>query len=56
VGLAGDHFRYLPVASHFAEVDAGERYETVTAALAPDAVDTLLDRAAAALATMEARS
>lgn len=52
VGLANDHLRYLPVAAHFAESDAGERYETLTAALAPAAVDTMLARAAVALAAM----
>jgi hypothetical protein len=49
VGLTNAHLRYLPLAADFADPDAATRYETVTAALAPDGVDVLLERAATAL-------
>jgi hypothetical protein len=57
VGLANGHLRYLPLAAHHAEPDAGLRYETVTAGLAPGGVDTALSAASEMLARLrDARS
>jgi hypothetical protein len=43
VSLANGHLRYLPRAASFARPDAATRYETVTAGLAPDGVERILD-------------
>lgn len=51
IGLANAHFRYLPTAALFAEPEADVRYETVTAGLATGAIDGLILKAAALLAT-----
>ena len=45
IGLANSHLRYLPTAEHFAEPEAGVRYETVTAGLGPGAMEQALDEA-----------
>lgn len=45
VGLANAHLRYLPLPSHFAEAEADQRYETITAGLEPSAVGRMLDAA-----------
>jgi hypothetical protein len=45
IALANAHYRYLPLAAQFAESDAAEHYETVTAGLTQDAVDRALDAA-----------
>ncbi len=42
VGLANAHLRYLPAAVHFAEPQAGVRYETVTAGLEAGGVEAAL--------------
>ena len=54
VGLANAHLRYLPAASHFAEPEAGVRYETVTAGLEAGGVEQALAAAGTLLA--EARA
>lgn len=52
VGLANAHHRYLPRAGHFAEPGWDTRYETVTAGLAPDGVERVLDAGADLLASL----
>lgn len=52
VGLANAHLRYLPLASHFAEPQAGVRYETVTAGLQSGEVEVALRQAAAMLESL----
>ena len=42
VGLANAHHRYLPMPAHFAEPEAGVRYETITAGLEPNALQHIL--------------
>jgi hypothetical protein len=54
VGLANAHLRYLPAASHFAEPEAGVRYETVTAGLEAGGVERALDAAGSMLAEVRA--
>ncbi|MFM8355223.1 MAG: hypothetical protein ACKOBM_10000, partial [Gammaproteobacteria bacterium] len=49
IACGNAHHRYLPLASHFAEPGADRRYETVTAGLAPGAVEQLLEAGAALL-------
>ena len=52
VGLANAHHRYLPMPAHFVEADADLQYETVTAGLAPIAMELALDTAIELLATV----
>lgn len=52
VGLANGHLRYLPLAAYFAEPEAHQRYETVTAGLEPSGVEDALDTATALLAEL----
>lgn len=52
IGLANAHFRYLPLSSHFAEPDAGQHYETVTAGLEPQAMDKAIEAGRALLADL----
>jgi hypothetical protein len=52
VGLANGHLRYLPRAAHFAEPDADQHYETVTAGLEPNGVEYALDAATRLLAEL----
>jgi hypothetical protein len=51
VGLANGHLRYLPTAAHFAEPEAAERYETITAGLGTSGVDAIVDEASRLLAS-----
>ena len=52
IGLANAHYRYLPLASHFAEPDAHQHYETVTAGLEPFAMNKALDVGRALLTSL----
>lgn len=52
VGLANGHLRYLPRAASFDRPDAAMRYETVTAGLAPDGVERILDAGTELLGAM----
>jgi hypothetical protein len=54
VGLANGHLRYLPTAAHFAEPEASERYETITAGLGASGVDVILDEAERVLVSTSA--
>lgn len=45
VGLANDHFGYLPHSSNFAEPGAENKYETIMNALVPKAMDIAMDEA-----------
>lgn len=54
VGLANAHLRYLPAAAHFAEPEAGVRYETVTAGLEAGGVEVALAAAANMLSEVRA--
>ncbi len=56
IGLANAHQRYLPRAAHFAEADADVRYETVTAGLAPNGVEIILDEATTLLSQLRAHA
>ena len=43
IGLANTSFRYLPMREHFEEKGGDERYETVTAGVAPGEIDRVLE-------------
>jgi len=43
IGLANTSYRYLPMREHFEEVGGDERYETVTAGVAPGEIDRVLE-------------
>jgi hypothetical protein len=55
IALANAHHRYLPLDAQFAEPDAAEHYETVTAGLERHGVDQALTAAYALLAQLRAR-
>jgi hypothetical protein len=43
IGLANTSYRYLPMREHFEEKGGDERYETVTAGVAPGEIDRVLE-------------
>ena len=43
IGLANTSYRYLPMQEHFDEAGGDERYETVTAGVAPGEIDRVLE-------------
>lgn len=46
IGLANTHLRYLPMQQHFVEPGADQRYETVTAGVAPGEIDRVIEESA----------